>query len=117
MPVSRDSDPSTLFEAARTGSRVALARLLSLVERGGNGARAVAAVAYTSPGQAYTLGITGAPGAGKSTLTDQPISAARPRGLDGLPDAGPGEGAAGGVDVGVLAIEPSSPFSGEVNHG
>src|ERR1700722_13700805 len=110
MPVSRDSDPSTLFEAARTGSRVALARLLSLVERGGNGARAVAAVAYKSPGQAYTLGITGAPGAGKSTLTDRLIAEARRRGLAGVSDAGSGEGATAGGEVGILAIDPSSPF-------
>ncbi len=108
MPVSRDSDPSTLFEQARNGSRVALARLLSLVERGGEGARAVSAVAYTSPGQAYTLGITGAPGAGKSTLTDRLIAVARLHSLEDTTDGG----ASTGGEVGVLAIDPSSPFSG-----
>ena len=66
----------------------------------GTGARAVAAIAYRSPGQAYTVGITGAPGAGKSTLTDQLINRARRRGLDGSDR------------VAVLAIDPSSPFSG-----
>ena len=76
MPVSRDSDPSTLFEAARDGDRVALARLLSLVERGGDDARPVAGLAYKSPGEAYTVGITGAPGAGKSTLTDRLVATA-----------------------------------------
>jgi LAO/AO transport system kinase len=60
----------------------------------------VAAVAYRSPGQAYTVGITGAPGAGKSTLTDQLIKRARTVGLDGSDQ------------VAVLAIDPSSPFSG-----
>ena len=53
-----------------------------------------------SPGDAYTIGITGAPGAGKSTLTDRLIGAARQRGLDR-----PGS-------VAVLAIDPSSPFTG-----
>jgi LAO/AO transport system kinase len=100
MPVSRDSDPSSLFEEARGGSRVALARLLSMVERGGEGSRMVAGLAFKSPGEAYTVGITGAPGAGKSTLTDRLITLARERGLDG------------GGQVGVLAIDPSSPFSG-----
>ena len=109
MPVSRDSDPSALFEEARRGSRVALARLLSLVERGGDGARTVAGLAYKSPGDAYTLGITGAPGAGKSTLTDRLIALARTLGFDGSSDGG---GPDGGGQVGILAIDPSSPFSG-----
>ena len=100
MPVSRDSDPSSLFEEALGGSRVALARLLSMVERGGDASRIVAGLAYKSPGAAYTIGITGAPGAGKSTLTDRLIVLARERGLEG------------GGQVGVLAVDPSSPFSG-----
>ena len=144
MPVSRDSDPSTLFEAARAGDRVALARLLSMVERGGEDARLVAGLAYKSPGEAYTMGITGAPGSGKSTLTDRLVAMGRKRGLDGgaggeaggaggaggeaggaggaggapggagaaggAPGGGPDEAAGG--QVGVLAIDPSSPFSG-----
>ncbi|HEY4929456.1 MAG TPA: methylmalonyl Co-A mutase-associated GTPase MeaB [Acidimicrobiales bacterium] len=100
MAAHRSTDPATLFDAARTGDRVALPRLLSLVERGGDGARAVAAIAYHSLDQAYTVGITGAPGAGKSTLTDQLINRARTRGFDGSDQ------------VAVLAIDPSSPFSG-----
>jgi LAO/AO transport system kinase len=100
MSVTRSSDPSVLFEAAGSGDRVALARLLSMVERGGEGSRAVAGLAYKSPGDAYTVGITGAPGAGKSTLTAGLIRAARDRGFDR-----PGQ-------VSVLAVDPSSPFSG-----
>jgi len=100
MSVSRTSDPADLLVAARTGDRVALARLISLVERGGAPSRVVAGLAFRSPDQAYSVGITGAPGAGKSTLTDRLIAVARRQGLDG---AGP---------VGVLAIDPSSPFSG-----
>ena len=94
------SDAATLLEAARSGDRVALAKLLTRVERGGDTSRSVAALAYTSPGQAYTVGITGSPGAGKSTLTDRLIGVARERGLD---QPGP---------VAVLAIDPTSPFSG-----
>ena len=100
MAASRTSDPAALFDAARAGDRVALPRLLSLVEAGGAGARAVAEIAYRSPRQAYSVGITGAPGAGKSTLTAQLIDRARHRGLDGSDQ------------VAVLAIDPSSPFSG-----
>jgi LAO/AO transport system kinase len=100
MAVLRNADAATLFDAARAGDRVALPRLLSLVERGGAGARAVAEIAYRSARQAYSVGITGAPGAGKSTLTDQLITRAREQGIDGSDQ------------VAVLAIDPSSPFSG-----
>ena len=101
MPVSRDSDPSSLFEEARGGEPrrpwPGCCRWWSGAE---TAARIVAGLAYKSPGEAYTVGITGAPGAGKSTLTDRLIALAREQGLDG------------GGQVGVLAIDPSSPFSG-----
>jgi LAO/AO transport system kinase len=125
-------DPSALFEAARNGDQAALARLLSLVERGGEQSRRVAALAYKSPGDAYTVGITGAPGAGKSTLTDRLITIARRQGFDGGAGRGSDGGSDGGADSGpagadeppdrgtppgrvpvaVLAVDPSSPFSG-----
>jgi LAO/AO transport system kinase len=92
----RHADPDRLFEAARAGDRAALARLLSLIERGGDGARAVGRLAYPLGGRAYTVGITGAPGAGKSTLTSGLIALLR----------------AQGEEVAVLAIDPSSPFTG-----
>ena len=85
-----------LFARATDGDRAALARLLSWVERGGDGAREVARVAFASSGAAHTVGITGAPGAGKSTLTNALCAQLR----------GDGE------QVGVLAIDPSSPFTG-----
>jgi len=100
MPASPPTDPAALFEAARGGNQAALARLLSLVERGGPLSRAVAGLAYTTPGDAYTVGVTGAPGAGKSTLTDRLVTLARRVGLDG------------GDRVAVLAVDPSSPYSG-----
>jgi LAO/AO transport system kinase len=101
MPASLPTDPAALFDAARGGDQAALARLLSLVERGGPRSRAVAGLAYRGPGDAYTVGITGAPGAGKSTLTDRLVTLARQHG----PDGGPGR-------VAVLAVDPSSPYSG-----
>lgn len=90
------SDPKSLLDAARAGDRRALARLLTLVERGGASGRVVAALAYRNTDEAVTVGITGAPGAGKSTLVDRLIAEAR----------------AEGSPVSVLAVDPTSPFSG-----
>jgi LAO/AO transport system kinase len=89
-------DPLELMDAAAAGDRRSVARLLSLVERGGDPARRVGALAHARSGGGYTVGITGAPGAGKSTLTGALLSVIR--GLD--------------ERVGVLAIDPSSPFTG-----
>ncbi len=81
-----------------------------MVERGGAPSAAVARLAYGTP-PAYTVGITGAPGAGKSTLTNALVAVAR----RGWPAARDGD-AAGGCEpvdqVAVLAVDPSSPFSG-----
>lgn len=85
-----------LFTSARAGDRAALARLLSFIERGSDQARTVGRLAYPLSGTAYTVGITGAPGAGKSTLTASAIAHLRSL----------------GAEVAVLAIDPSSPFSG-----
>ena len=73
-------DPADLLAAARAGDRAALARLLSLVERGGDEARAVGRLTHPDGGRAYTVGITGAPGAGKSTLTNALLRVARAAG-------------------------------------
>ena len=98
------TDPATLFDAARSGNPTALARLLSFIERGGKAARQVAAVAYhASCREAYTVGLTGAPGAGKSTLTGDRLIEPRALASAGLDRPG---------RVAVLAIDPSSPFSG-----
>ena len=82
--------------AARAGDRGALARLLSLVERGGRPAHEVGRLTYPLAGRAYTVGLTGAPGAGKSTLTSAVVAAGR----------------ATGDRIAVLAIDPSSPYTG-----
>lgn len=93
----RSRDPEALLEAARAGDRGATGRLISMVERGGDAARAVGRVTFRlSGGIERVIGLTGAPGAGKSTITDRLITRARDT-------AG---------SVGVLAIDPSSPFSG-----
>jgi len=88
--------PAKLLAAAREGNRTALARLLSMVERGGADAREVGRLTHPLGGHARTVGLTGAPGAGKSTLTSALVGAIR----------------RDGIDVAVLAIDPSSPFSG-----
>lgn len=92
----RNLSPSELFDAACAGDRAALARVLSLLERGDVVAREVGRMAYKRGGQGYTVGITGAPGAGKSTLTSAVIKHLRSMQLE----------------IAVLAIDPSSPFTG-----
>jgi LAO/AO transport system kinase len=69
---------------------------LSLLERGDAVAREVGRLAYKRSGSGYTVGITGAPGAGKSTLTSSLITHLRKQDLE----------------IAVLAIDPSSPFTG-----
>jgi LAO/AO transport system kinase len=96
-------DPTELVAQAQSGSRTALARLLTFVESGGPAQLTTAALAYRTPAP-YVVGITGPPGAGKSTLTDQLITVVLER------------GSFNGVDpfeeVSVLCIDPSSPFTG-----
>jgi LAO/AO transport system kinase len=95
MAARTDSVPE-LFESACVGDRAALARLLSLIERGGEQGREVSRLAHPLSGKGYLVGVTGAPGAGKSTLTSAVISHLREQ----------------GDEVAVLAIDPSSPFTG-----
>lgn len=83
-------------ERALEGERRAIARLISLVEDGGDDLVEVMNALHPHTGAAYSIGVTGAPGAGKSTLTEKMVARVR----------------AEGQTVGVLAIDPSSPFSG-----
>jgi LAO/AO transport system kinase len=85
-----------LAAAIREGSVRALARGLTWVEAGGERAEALADTLYPYTGSSHVVGITGAPGAGKSTLVRALAVEARARGLM----------------VAVLAVDPSSPFSG-----
>lgn len=89
-------DPVALLKAAREGQRLALARLMSLVERGGDEARLLGAETYSHVGGAYTVGMTGAPGSGKSSLTAALASVVRSE----------------EERLAILAIDPSSPFTG-----
>src|SRR6266404_4411527 len=74
----------------------ALARGLTHIERGGNFAESMLTALYPQTGRAHVVGSTSSPGSGKSTLTRALAKAARNRGLT----------------VGVVAVDPSSPFSG-----
>ena len=88
--------PADLVARALDGDRAALARVLSIIDRGGEAAREVGRLTHPASGAAHVVGITGAPGAGKSTLTSALVAALR----------------AHDHRVGVLAIDPSSPFTG-----
>jgi LAO/AO transport system kinase len=92
----RTRDPDELVDRSLAGDRTSLARLLSVVERGGEPARVVGRRTHPLGGKAWTLGLTGAPGAGKSTLTNAFVARLR----------------ADGDQVAVLAIDPTSPFTG-----
>ena len=93
---ARPVDVPALVESARAGSPRAVARLISLVEDAHPALREVMAALAPHAGQAHVIGITGSPGVGKSTSTNALVAAFR----------------AQGKRVGVLAVDPSSPFSG-----
>jgi LAO/AO transport system kinase len=90
------ADPEPLVAAARSGDARALGRLVSLVENAAPELRLVMKVIAPLTGNARVLGLTGSPGVGKSTVTTALVRRFR----------------AGGQRVGVLAVDPSSPFSG-----
>jgi LAO/AO transport system kinase len=85
-----------LVASARDGSPRALARLISLVENGSPQLREVMRLIAPQAGRARVIGLTGAPGVGKSTITGALVRAYRGEGLR----------------VGVLAVDPTSPFTG-----
>jgi LAO/AO transport system kinase len=89
-------DVPTLVEQAREGRPRAVARLISLVEGASPQLREVMAALAPLAGHAYVVGLTGSPGVGKSTSTSALVSAYRKA----------------GKRVAVLAVDPSSPFSG-----
>lgn len=94
--MARQVDVPALVENARKGSPRAVARLISLVEDGHPALRDIMAALAPHTGHAHIIGITGSPGVGKSTSTNALVTALRKQ----------------GKRVGVLAVDPSSPFSG-----
>ncbi len=86
----------SLIQSALSGDKKAIARLITLVENDEEKAREIIRRIYPHTGKAYVVGITGPPGSGKSTLLDKLIKLARDE----------------GHKVGVIAIDPTSPFTG-----
>lgn len=95
MNTAPSSSPATTLLERLRGSRAVLSRALTAVETG-DGAAAVLGAIQPVLGRARTVGITGSPGAGKSTLINKLIGVLRGRGRS----------------VAVLAVDPSSPLSG-----
>jgi len=91
----RDWTRETLAAGVRDGDRRALARAITLVENGDPLAYDVVADLYSATGHAYAVGVTGPPGVGKSSLISALVRHVR------------GEGST----VGVVSVDPSSPFS------
>jgi len=87
---------SQLLDKMRQGDKRALARLMTYVDNRHEELLEIMSAVSNSAGKAYRIGVTGPPGAGKSTLVDKIIANYR----------------AQGKTVGVVAIDPSSPFSG-----
>lgn len=85
-----------IFDRAIGGERRALGRLITLVERDADEAETIAELAHAKAGKAHVIGITGAPGSGKSTLTGQLVKLLGEQ----------------GIRAAVLAVDPSSPLTG-----
>ena len=91
-----NTDAHRLIQGVLDGDRRAIARAITVVEAAGPSAAAIVKGVYHRSGRAYLVGVTGAPGVGKSTLVDRIITVLRSQGRT----------------VGVLAVDPTSPFSG-----
>lgn len=89
-------DSASLAEGVLAGERRALARTITLVENARDGAAEVLAALYPHTGNAHRIGVTGAPGTGKSTLVNALARIARQRDLT----------------LGIVAVDPTSPFTG-----
>jgi LAO/AO transport system kinase len=92
----RTVDPAVLVERMLKGDRLALARLITQVENRSPAVPGIMKTVYPRAGAAYVVGVTGPPGAGKSTVVDRLTAHLR----------------AEGSTVGIVAVDPSSPFTG-----
>src|SRR5215469_3151006 len=97
-PARQWSSMSTLpiVDRLRSGDRRALARVVTLIENHAEEARQILAQLHAYGGHAHIVGLTGSPGAGKSTLVMQLARELRRR----------------DQQIGIIAVDPSSPFSG-----
>src|SRR3954466_3740452 len=95
MPGRRDWTRETLVEGVRAGDRRALARAITLVENSDPLAYELVRDLYPETGRAYSVGITGPPGVGKSSLISALVRHVR----------------SDERSVGVISVDPSSPFS------
>src|ERR671933_716755 len=95
MPRGREWTRESLAEGVRSGDRRALARAITLVENREPLAYELVRDVYPDTGRAYAVGVTGPPGVGKSTLISALVRHVR----------------GGGRTVGVISVDPSSPFS------
>ena len=96
MTSSISDTATTLFQSAVKGERRSLGKLLTAIERGGDQAEIIAGLAHQVSGNTHVVGITGAPGSGKSTLTGRLLKL--------FSEAGD--------KLAVLAVDPSSPLTG-----
>jgi LAO/AO transport system kinase len=92
----RDATAADLAARLLDGDRLALARMISAVEAGRTDARSQLRCLYARTGRAHVVGVTGPPGSGKSTLTTRLALEYRAR----------------GQSVGIVAVDPTSPYSG-----
>ena len=87
---------TTLVERVRAGDMRAVSRLISRAEAGVAEVRSALAEIYRATGRAHVVGVTGVPGSGKSTLVGKVVLRLR----------------ADGRKIGIVAVDPSSPYSG-----
>ena len=91
-----DPELASLADRLGDGDTLALSRLISAVEDRTDGYRDAMDTVYRETGDAWVIGVTGPPGVGKSTLVDKLLERFRDR----------------DITVGIIAVDPSSPFSG-----